>query len=81
MRVTSKGQVTIPAAIRRKLGILPNSEVEFVEQGNQIILQKKQGGSRSGMSRGEQLVAHMRGSGTVDMTTDEIIRLMREDED
>ena len=30
MRVTIKGQVTIPQHIREKLGILPNSEVDFL---------------------------------------------------
>ena len=30
MRVTSKGQVTIPKEIRDHLGILPGSEVDFV---------------------------------------------------
>ena len=29
MRITSKGQVTIPMDIREKLGLLPNTEVEF----------------------------------------------------
>ena len=38
MRVTSKGQVTIPGAIRQKLGIFPQSEVEFVVEGNTVIL-------------------------------------------
>ena len=29
MRITSKGQVTMPIEIRERLGLLPNSEVEF----------------------------------------------------
>ena len=34
-RVSNKGQITLPAAIRRKLGISPNSQVEVraTEQG------------------------------------------------
>jgi AbrB family looped-hinge helix DNA binding protein len=40
MRVTSKGQVTIPLAIRRKLGILPHTEVEFEIQGNAARMMK-----------------------------------------
>lgn len=31
MRVTSKGQVTIPQQIREKLGIGANSEIHFIE--------------------------------------------------
>jgi AbrB family looped-hinge helix DNA binding protein len=30
MRVTSKGQVTIPQRIREQLGITPMSEVNFI---------------------------------------------------
>ncbi len=42
MRVTSKGQVTIPQAIRERLELLPQSEVEFelVEHG--VLLKKAQ---------------------------------------
>ena len=29
MRITSKGQVTIPQHIREELGLHPNTEVEF----------------------------------------------------
>lgn len=29
MRITSKGQVTIPLAIRKKAGLWPNTEVSF----------------------------------------------------
>jgi AbrB family looped-hinge helix DNA binding protein len=41
MRVTVKGQVTIPKAIRDKLGIVAGSEVEFVEEGNVVHLVSK----------------------------------------
>ena len=34
MRVTRKGQVTIPGPIRRQAGMLPGTEVEFVIDGN-----------------------------------------------
>ena len=36
MRVTSKGQVTIPQAIRERLGLLPYSEVEFDIVGDSV---------------------------------------------
>jgi AbrB family looped-hinge helix DNA binding protein len=38
MRVTSKGQVTIPKPIRDHLGIKPGSEVEFVEEAGVVRL-------------------------------------------
>ena len=41
MRVTSKGQVTIPKAVREKLGIKSQSEVDFVEENGRFYLVKK----------------------------------------
>ena len=41
MRVTTKGQVTIPKQIRKRLGIVPGSEVEFVEQESGVVLTKR----------------------------------------
>lgn len=39
MRVTSKGQVTIPKQIRKKLGVKPGDEVGFREEGQTVILE------------------------------------------
>ena len=36
MRVTTKGQVTIPQEIREKLGITPAVEVDFIEEKDRI---------------------------------------------
>jgi AbrB family looped-hinge helix DNA binding protein len=41
MRVTSKGQVTIPKKIRDRLGIVAGEEVEFVARGPHVIVQKR----------------------------------------
>lgn len=74
MRVTSKGQVTIPRNVRQKLGIFPQSEVEFVVEGNTVVLRTVTAGEAS---RGKRLVETMRGRATVRMTTDEIMALTR----
>ena len=37
-RVTSKGQVTIPVEMRRKLGIKDGGKVVFMEDGNRIVI-------------------------------------------
>ena len=37
--VTTKGQLVIPARIRRKLGIKPGTKVCFVERGDEILFQ------------------------------------------
>jgi len=73
MRVTSKGQVTIPREIRDRMGITPQSEVEFTVEEGQVILRK----TRSGKPRGDQLVRRLRGRATVRMTTDQIMELTR----
>jgi AbrB family looped-hinge helix DNA binding protein len=73
MRITSKGQVTIPQAIRERLGLLPHCEVEFAIVGNSVRLRKK--GKR--MSRGEMIVEHLRGTGNKRYTTDEIMAMTR----
>jgi AbrB family looped-hinge helix DNA binding protein len=75
VRITSKGQVTIPLHIREALGLLPNSEVEFSIDGDGVrIVKRREAGARS---RGRTLVEHMRGRGRGKMTTDEILRLTR----
>lgn len=71
MRVTKKGQVTIPSHIREKLGIMPESEVEFQEENGRVYLRKKQKGRKSKRFR------KFRGVATVKMTTDEIMALTR----
>jgi AbrB family looped-hinge helix DNA binding protein len=72
MRVTSKGQVTIPQRIRERLGIAPYSEVDFVEEGGKVYLRKA--GSKKGYIKNLRSV---RGSATIKMTTEEIMRLTR----
>jgi len=73
MRITSKGQVTIPQAIREKLGLLPHSEVEFDVVGDSVRI-RKIGKKRR---RGELIVEHLRGRGNTRMRTDELMALLR----
>ena len=75
MRITTKGQVTIPQEIREKFGLLPNTEVEFVVRRNAIHLVKADQPKRPG--RGELIVRRLRGSATAGMSTDEIMALTR----
>ncbi len=74
MRLTSKGQVTIPLGIRKRLGLMPNTEVEFDVVGESVRMRKAKK-----QSRGRKIVEHLRGTGTSGMTTDEIMKLMRGD--
>ncbi|MGK2857747.1 MAG: AbrB/MazE/SpoVT family DNA-binding domain-containing protein [Thermoanaerobaculia bacterium] len=75
MRVTSKGQVTIPQEIRERFGLLPDTEVEFVAKGNSVQIVKAKSGTRP--SRGEAIVNRLRGRGSVKLSTNEILALTR----
>ena len=69
MRVTTKGQVTIPRRIRERLGITARSEVEFVEERGRVFIRR----GRAEPDRFERV----RGVASVKMTTDQILRLTR----
>ncbi len=73
MRVTDKGQVTIPMDIRKKLGLLPNTDVEFSVSGQDVIIRKNTGQRR----RGSRLISAMRGKASRKLTTDQILSLTR----
>ena len=75
MRITSKGQVTIPVEIREQLGLTPNTEVEFEIIGDAVYLKR----TKAKPNPGKTLIEMMRGKATVKMTTDEIMVLTRQD--
>ena len=72
MRVTIKGQVTIPQEIREKFGITPAAEVDFVEEKDRIYLVKREGDPKKTYK-----FRKLRGIANVKMTTDEIMALTR----
>ena len=73
MRITTKGQVTIPQDIRERLGLLPLSEVEFDVVGESVRMRKKAGSK----SRGERLLEAMRRAPKGLMSTDELMAMTR----
>jgi len=72
VRLTTKGQVTIPQDIRRRLGLLPNTEVVFDVVGDSVRIRKA-----PTQPRGRALVDRMRGAASARLTTDEILALTR----
>ena len=76
MRVTTKGQVTIPQHIRERLGIVPGTEVDFELDGDGARIRRA-----DRRSRGEAIVERLRSAGatarTSRMTTDELMALTR----
>jgi AbrB family looped-hinge helix DNA binding protein len=75
MKITARGQVTIPHEIREEFGLLPHTEVEFHVRDQQVLLVKATSGGR-----GRRIVDHLRGRGSGGMTTDEILALTRGDD-
>ncbi|GAB3722388.1 AbrB/MazE/SpoVT family DNA-binding domain-containing protein [Nocardiopsis oceani] len=77
MRITEKGQVTIPVEVRRRLGLNPGDEVEFVLEGKGARVFR----AATVPSRGQRLVERLRGKAKTTMSTDEIMALTRGDDD
>jgi AbrB family looped-hinge helix DNA binding protein len=70
MRITQKGQVTIPLHVRKALGITPGTDVRFEldRDGARLVV---------GADEAADVIARMRGAGDVELTTDEILALTR----
>jgi AbrB family looped-hinge helix DNA binding protein len=39
-RVSEKGQITVPKALRERLGIRPGDELDVIDQGGRLVLSK-----------------------------------------
>jgi AbrB family looped-hinge helix DNA binding protein len=77
MRITSKGQVTIPIPIRRQAGLTPNTEVEFGFDGTTVTLHKARTSRPGRESRGERAVRLLQEGPRLSMTPDELLELTR----
>ena len=76
MRITSKGQVTIPQHIREAAGLRPGVEIEFtIDDTGGIRVQRHVEQPRDPVLIAA--LARLRGSATTRMTTDEIMALTR----
>jgi bifunctional DNA-binding transcriptional regulator/antitoxin component of YhaV-PrlF toxin-antitoxin module len=72
MKVTVKGQVTIPPEMRRRHGLLPRREVEFVDQPDGVLVVKA-----SKLSRGKRVLTVLLRGGKVKGDTESWLRLTR----
>jgi AbrB family looped-hinge helix DNA binding protein len=75
MRITSKGQVTIPKELREKTGMLPHTEVEFIYEDGVIKLLPIR--AQKGAGRGDAIVGNLSGRATAGLSTEEIMALTR----
>ena len=78
MRVTEKGQVTIPKRIRERLGIGPGSEVEFVEESDTVRLERKAEDKSAKELAFDRAIERFRGTGRSGLDTQEYMALIRD---
>lgn len=82
MRVTEKGQVTIPKPVRRSLGIEPGSEVEFVLRDGEVLLRRVEQETDEKEKEVAAFMNHIRSFvGVMDLgelSTDEFMALLRD---
>ena len=71
-QVTSKGQVTIPPAMRKKHGLLPRCPIEFVDRPDGVLVVKA-----GKAMRGKRVLAALLRGGRVNARTDDWLRLTR----
>lgn len=82
MRVTRKGQVTIPKHIRDKLGIAPGSEVEFVDlgedEGIQIVKSNERDERSEARKRFMRWLEKLEGTGDSGMSAEDVMKATRD---
>jgi len=81
MRITSKGQVTIPEKLRRAAGLLPGTDVEFIRKNGEIVIRRRVGKDLS--KRAREIRDHLerwRGSAGAGWTTEKVMELTRGDD-
>lgn len=81
MRVTRKGQVTIPKHIRDKLGIEPGGEVEFVDRGEngvEVIRSTEPDERAKALERFERWLVRIEGTGDSGLSADDVMNATRD---
>jgi AbrB family looped-hinge helix DNA binding protein len=82
MRVTSKGQVTIPRDLRELIGIGPNSEVVFTVEDGRLMLTPKNGTEalqeKKRLDGLIQTLRQLEGTGDPDLDADALMQMTRD---
>lgn len=82
MRVTSKGQVTIPRDLRDLAGIHPNSEVVFTLEDGKVVIAAKDGpritADAERLDEFIRALDRLEGTGDPDMNADDVMALTRD---
>jgi antitoxin PrlF len=82
MRVTSKGQVTIPRDLRELIGIEPNSEVVFTVEDGRLMLTPKNGTEmlqeQKRLAGLMETLARLEGTGDPELDADALMQMTRD---
>jgi len=82
MRVTSKGQVTIPRDLRELIGIEPNSEVVFTVEDGRLMLTPKSGTEalkeQTRLAGLMETLARLEGTGDPALGADALMQMTRD---
>jgi AbrB family looped-hinge helix DNA binding protein len=78
MRITSKGQLTIPLNIRHRAGLMPGTDVDVVYEGGIVQVRKSRKRKPDTIDR---QIAAFTGTGNHKHTTAELMALLRGDDD
>jgi bifunctional DNA-binding transcriptional regulator/antitoxin component of YhaV-PrlF toxin-antitoxin module len=71
MKMTAKGQITIPSAMRKKHGLLAQTEIEIVDQPHGLLVVKAKA------SRGKRVLSTLLRGGVIKGNTEDWLRLTR----
>lgn len=77
MRITTKGQVTIPQAIREKYGFAPHTDVEFVAERGRVYLKRRKGAP----TEVERLMTHLRNGPKMRTSSKQLLAMLRDEPD
>ena len=82
MRVTSKGQVTLPRDLRELIGIEPNSEVVFTVEDGRLMLTPKNGveaqQEKKRLAGLMETLARLEGTGDPELDADALMQMTRD---
>lgn len=82
MRITSRGQVTIPADIRARAGLLPHTEVEVVYDGSAVRIRRPQlARPRPTQQQVEDYLTSLADLPPLKMSADEFMAMIRGDDE
>lgn len=73
MRLTTKGQLTVPHGLRKRMGWTPSTVLEAVATKDGVLIKGKAGLE----GRGRKLVARLAGTADAGWTTDALLALTR----